>query len=417
MFKVEMLRALVNQRLTAVVEEICGVFETTIAEYEDIISRSKKDAEQQHKPVEAFCSAGADLNKDIKQLYAVKEERQEWRSVQDQITTKLPHIKEEPEKYWRSQERPPLQELQKSTFPDIHVNSESEEGQRQNYPHVLEVFPADVQQVLMYKDQVPSELHEERPTLKVGDPGCRMIKEEHPDWSSQDLERDGKDKEKGEHPDWSSQDLERDGKDKEKGDQILMEENRESPANGLAQQLETEGKDCGRAEPRLESDSEMKSNSSDSATEDSDDEWKQMPRQQSTSHLKPANGLQPADQDKLSDSTETEDSEDDWKHSSKPESLLGTFKSSFKSACQTEKTSFCCSTCGKRCLCKEQLRKHTKTHSKETMHCCSECGKQFITKANLKKHIRSHSFENRLNGSGFDKPLICEKVCLTYKNT
>ncbi|KAM3858868.1 zinc finger X-chromosomal protein-like [Diretmus argenteus] len=31
---IQMLRALVNQRLTAAVEEIFGLFETTIAEYE-----------------------------------------------------------------------------------------------------------------------------------------------------------------------------------------------------------------------------------------------------------------------------------------------------------------------------------------------------------------------------------------------
>ncbi|XP_054475389.1 gastrula zinc finger protein XlCGF57.1-like [Anoplopoma fimbria] len=47
MFKKDKLKALVNQRLQAAAEEIFSIFETTIKDYEEIVYRSKQEAEQQ----------------------------------------------------------------------------------------------------------------------------------------------------------------------------------------------------------------------------------------------------------------------------------------------------------------------------------------------------------------------------------
>lgn len=49
MSKIEMLRVLINQRLTAAAEEIFGVFGRTIAEYEEEISRSKLEIDRQRR--------------------------------------------------------------------------------------------------------------------------------------------------------------------------------------------------------------------------------------------------------------------------------------------------------------------------------------------------------------------------------
>lgn len=49
MSKIEMLRLLINQRLTEAAEEIFGVFGRTIAEYEEEISRSKLEIERQRR--------------------------------------------------------------------------------------------------------------------------------------------------------------------------------------------------------------------------------------------------------------------------------------------------------------------------------------------------------------------------------
>ncbi|XP_061669360.1 zinc finger protein 771-like [Syngnathoides biaculeatus] len=54
MCKVEMLRALLSQRLNAAVEEILLVFERTIAEYEDELCRTKEENERQRQLLDAL---------------------------------------------------------------------------------------------------------------------------------------------------------------------------------------------------------------------------------------------------------------------------------------------------------------------------------------------------------------------------
>lgn len=49
MSKIEILRLLINQRLTAAAEEIFSVFGRTIAEYEEEISLSKLEIDRQRR--------------------------------------------------------------------------------------------------------------------------------------------------------------------------------------------------------------------------------------------------------------------------------------------------------------------------------------------------------------------------------
>ncbi|XP_078112082.1 uncharacterized protein LOC144521395 isoform X2 [Sander vitreus] len=53
MCKVQMLRALVEQRLTVAAEEIFGLFERTIAENEEELCRSKEENERQRELLDA----------------------------------------------------------------------------------------------------------------------------------------------------------------------------------------------------------------------------------------------------------------------------------------------------------------------------------------------------------------------------
>ncbi len=63
MSKVQLLRALVNQRLTAAAEEIIGLFERTIAEYEEELCRSKEENERQRKLLDAVFSPRVRLHR------------------------------------------------------------------------------------------------------------------------------------------------------------------------------------------------------------------------------------------------------------------------------------------------------------------------------------------------------------------
>ncbi|XP_035859541.1 gastrula zinc finger protein XlCGF57.1-like isoform X2 [Sander lucioperca] len=130
MSKVQMLRAFVNQRLTAAAEEIFELFVTTIAEYEEELGRSKEENEQQRKLLDAVCNPEVRLHRaDAQQLLVVKKEIK-------QEDTKPPHIKEEQEELWISQEGEQLQGLEeadiKFPFTSVPVKSEEDEEKAQS---------------------------------------------------------------------------------------------------------------------------------------------------------------------------------------------------------------------------------------------------------------------------------------------
>ncbi|XP_061669677.1 zinc finger protein 22-like [Syngnathoides biaculeatus] len=93
MCKVEMLKALLNQRLSAAVEEIFGVFARTIAEYEEELCRTKEENERQRHLLDAVFRPQADtLGPDVSE-----EEHREWSFKVERREPEAPHIKEEAE--------------------------------------------------------------------------------------------------------------------------------------------------------------------------------------------------------------------------------------------------------------------------------------------------------------------------------
>nr|XP_033465419.1 zinc finger protein 287-like [Epinephelus lanceolatus] len=142
MSKVQMLRSLVKQRLTAAAEEIFGLFERTIAEYEEELCRSKEENERQRKLLDAVFNPQLRLHRaDVQQLLVVKEEvppeQQEWSSSVDQEDPEPPHIKEDQEELWFSQEGEQLQGLEeddiiKSISTPVPVKSEDDEEKPQS---------------------------------------------------------------------------------------------------------------------------------------------------------------------------------------------------------------------------------------------------------------------------------------------
>ncbi|XP_078123383.1 uncharacterized protein LOC144528581 [Sander vitreus] len=143
MCKVQMLRALVEQRLTAAAEEIFGLFERTIAEYEEELCRSKEENERQRELLDAVFNPQLRLHRaDVQQLSMVKDwvppEQQECSSSVDQQEPESPpHIKEKQEELWSSQEGEQLQELEeaditKFPFTPVPVKSEDDKAEAQS---------------------------------------------------------------------------------------------------------------------------------------------------------------------------------------------------------------------------------------------------------------------------------------------
>ncbi|XP_033935399.1 zinc finger protein 449-like [Pseudochaenichthys georgianus] len=121
------LLSLVKQRLSAAAEEIFALFERTISEYEEKLSRSKEEHERDRKLLDAILHS--QIQRTDVQLVEVKEEFP---------PETPPHIKEEQEELWISQEGEKLQGLEedddnsKSTFTPVPVKSEDDEERPQS---------------------------------------------------------------------------------------------------------------------------------------------------------------------------------------------------------------------------------------------------------------------------------------------
>ncbi|XP_071058559.1 zinc finger and SCAN domain-containing protein 22-like [Pseudochaenichthys georgianus] len=145
MSKVQMLLSSKKQRLTA--EEIFALFEKTIAELEEELSRSKEENKRLQKLLDAVLQPQLRIHRaDVQQLVVVKEvvppDQQEWSTSLDQEDAEPPpHIKQEQEELRISQEGEQLQELEeaditKSTFTPEPVKSEDDEEKPQSsQPH------------------------------------------------------------------------------------------------------------------------------------------------------------------------------------------------------------------------------------------------------------------------------------------
>ncbi|XP_063755124.1 cilia- and flagella-associated protein 251-like [Eleginops maclovinus] len=138
MSKVQMQLSLVKQRLTAAAEEIFVLFERTIAEYEEELSRSKEENERHRKLLDAVLQPHIRIHRaDVQQLVVVKEEvppeQQERGSSLDQEEQEPPpHIKEEQQELWSRREGEQLQGLEEAdiiefTFTPVPVKSEDDE--------------------------------------------------------------------------------------------------------------------------------------------------------------------------------------------------------------------------------------------------------------------------------------------------
>uniref|UniRef100_A0A8D0CTA9 C2H2-type domain-containing protein n=1 Tax=Sander lucioperca TaxID=283035 RepID=A0A8D0CTA9_SANLU len=351
MCKVQMLRALVEQRLTAAAEEIFGLFERTIAEYEEELCRSKEENERQRELLDAVYNPQLRLHRaalppDEKSQIVIKEEQEEPELP--------PHIKEEQEEMWSSQEGEQLQGLEeaditKFPFTPVPVKSEDDEER-------------DVEQLSGVKEEVPPEQQEYSSSVDQQEPEPPPhIKEEQEElWSSQEGEQ--------------LQGLEEADITKFPFTPVPVkseDDEEEAQSSQLHQRqtqhmvTEADGEDCGGPEPAR------------------------------NSHPDPL--LQPETEDQTGDSSEPEtDDSADWKETREPQSALNSLK--HDSRC---KKRFSCSECGRRFGQKGNLNRHMITHTGEKPFSCSVCNESFTRSENVRSHMRTHTGE---------KPFSCS-VC------
>ncbi|XP_059205830.1 zinc finger protein 239-like isoform X3 [Centropristis striata] len=291
MSKVQTVRALVEQRLTAAAEEIFGLFERTIAEYEEELCRSKEKNERQQKLLDAVFNPQLHVHRaDVQQLLVVKEEfpseQQERSSSLDQEDPDPRHIREEQEEPRTSQKGEQLQGLEeadinKFTFTPVPVKSEEDEEKPQS-----------------------SKLHQTQ-------------------------------------TEWM--------------------------------ETEADGEDCGGPEPARNSD--------------------------------PDPDLQPNTDDEPADSSEPEaDVSGDWKETREPQSGLNCLKKDGDSRFSAGEKRFSCSECGKGFGYKCYLNRHMVSHTGEKPFSCSVCGKGFSETSDLMTHMSLHIGEKRFSCS------VCKKT-------
>ncbi|XP_062292339.1 uncharacterized protein LOC133996733 [Scomber scombrus] len=136
MCSLQSVKLFVQQRLTAAVEEIFGHLDKTITEYEEEIHRRHRRLLDELLKAETK-QRKAVLPLDVRKVIVGEEEKQEKTSTLDQEDPDPPHIKEEHEEPWTSQEGEQLQELEeaditKFTSTPVPVTSEDDEEKPQS---------------------------------------------------------------------------------------------------------------------------------------------------------------------------------------------------------------------------------------------------------------------------------------------
>ncbi|XP_072772739.1 uncharacterized protein [Nerophis lumbriciformis] len=170
MSTLHMLRALVDQRLTAAVEEIFVVLERTIAEYEAELSRTKEENNQLLDAVfkkHQVVLHRTDLNEEH-YLHQQEEEPQPLHIKEEEEVPKLQHIKDpQPPHIKEEEEVPQLQHIKEETEDPQppHIKEEEEEhsiSQEGDHLEGLVEFPVTGVPVKSEDDEVKGESEEKR---------------------------------------------------------------------------------------------------------------------------------------------------------------------------------------------------------------------------------------------------------------
>ncbi|XP_054628186.1 zinc finger and SCAN domain-containing protein 21-like [Dunckerocampus dactyliophorus] len=186
-----MLKKLVRERLMAAAEEILAQFERTIASYEEELSRTREENERLRQQLEADSKTGGVLHsEDVQQLIGHPKEPppepQAGSSMLKQDDPQPPHIKEEGEELWITQE---AEEADLSKLPLTVVSVKTEErGDKPPDPSRWSC-PSDFQQMIDCEEELHPQPQGGGSTWRQEDAELPRVKEEGEDlWITQEVE-------------------------------------------------------------------------------------------------------------------------------------------------------------------------------------------------------------------------------------
>ncbi|XP_055083996.1 zinc finger protein 135-like [Periophthalmus magnuspinnatus] len=339
MSKVQRLRALVEERLTAAAEDIYVLFERIIAEYEEELCRSKQENERKQRLLDSTLSPRVVLTRVGVHMSSLSP----GLTLKQEIP-ETPQIKEEPEEQHNKQEEEELQ---------VSVPESNDGCVKTEESSLLQQKETD------HREDISSETHVHREDSQGED----ISSETHV--HREDLQGEDISSETHVHPETEG----------EHSSDTDSDEDWSAPICSSAAQMETEadGDHYNQVQSRAKSTTAPNSSLSP--------KYKSAPETRATVDNGDVSGTAEGTADKKHQSSVRK----------KRFGLKGDLKKHF--SIHTGDKPYSCSLCEKAFTHRNSFKYHMKTHTGDKCYSCSVCEKAFTHNSSLKDHMKTHTGE------------------------
>ncbi|KAM9797021.1 uncharacterized protein ACBT44_017330 isoform 2-T2 [Syngnathus typhle] len=367
MCKIQMLRTLVKHLLGNAVEEIVKLFEKAIVEYEEELSRTKKEIERQRDLLDAILNPQNRLDRAEAQVQEML------------VTTQDVHVKEEEEEEDIQSRQDGKADVTTGTMTLVFVKSEDNKAQFSQVQHSEENRDSSSSQHRGDNSaETPSESHnlldlQVQQALVTSQ--AVQVKEEEDMESRQDVEADVFVK-----------------REDNEAQRHRSEENRDSSSSQRSGALQP---DSG---PPSDLDDGM-SHHSDAETTITD--------VSSNGDISPTISSERGETSEMTTGVLSHADKKLFKCSLCDKGFTRRVYMMAHQKAHSKGKPFTCSICAKGFLLKSQLRTHSRSHTGERPFTCSACAKSFLSNGQLRMHARIHTGERPFTCS------VCSKCFLT----